>query len=453
MNLRRARNVVVVMCVLACVVAPQAAFAKKKSKNAYAKSIKVSTGSLNKSFTKKRDSYALTIPYSQNSVKVTLTAADKRAKISSKVIVLEGDERDGKSLAKPKKGKLAVTIKFNIWCQKFRICFYVTAENGKTERWYFVDVQKNQSFPARTGRGKPTHTITLDWGGLKPASKNITFQVADGQTLGEGYQTIHPANQSLPRQERYGYDEMRWVDSSGDYFYNSSVPDTDVTFRPEYVSDWYYTLLFDANNKKLKSGRDLFSSYPIEYEKIVTAHHDLRYENNLAVPGFIFQGWYTQKKGGKKVDIFNLFEQTRGKYGAAREIKVYGHWKKAGTKAIIKHIAKTAKKEKGDLARLERAAAMVAAYAAKGDYTSSKKGYNQAYGVFRKGVFTCAGATRALGAVLKKMGYKWKHMNPNKWNHQWCVVSTKSGVMYADAAFLPTGDVGWGKYSFIASQE
>ena len=40
-----------------------------------------------------------------------------------------------------------------------------------------------------------------------------------------------------------------------------------------------------------------------------------------------------------------------------------------------------------------------------------------------KGEYSCAGATRALGMVLECMGYKWEHVNPNQWTHQWCKVT------------------------------
>lgn len=85
-----------------------------------------------------------------------------------------------------------------------------------------------------------------------------------------------------------------------------------------------------------------------------------------------------------------------------------------------------------DLERVRAAAAIVAGYCANATYTSSDPDYRSAYGVFCKGVYTCAGSTRALGLVLDCMGYSWTHVNPNNWTHQWCELSMDGQAGWAD---------------------
>jgi uncharacterized repeat protein (TIGR02543 family) len=149
-------------------------------------------------------------------------------------------------------------------------------------------------------------------------------------------------------------------------------------------------------------------------------------------PGYLMKGWYTKKKGGKKVSASTTVRFTK-------TTKLYAHWKKASTKQIAKSIAKRSKKQKSDRARLQAAADAVAAHYNQGEYTNKSKNYSKAKGVFVDGKSTCAGAARALGMVLGYMGYKWEHVNPNKYTHQWCKVYTKSGVMWADGGVTNIG--------------
>ncbi|MCI8500674.1 MAG: fibronectin type III domain-containing protein [Oscillospiraceae bacterium] len=93
-----------------------------------------------------------------------------------------------------------------------------------------------------------------------------------------------------------------------------------------------------------------------------------------------------------------------------------------------------------DLERVSKAAVIVSGYCAKATYTTSGPDYCEAYGVFIKGEYSCAGATRALGMVLTCMGYKWQHVNENQWTHQWCVLEMDGQPGYAD------GQVGWADY-------
>ena len=99
-----------------------------------------------------------------------------------------------------------------------------------------------------------------------------------------------------------------------------------------------------------------------------------------------------------------------------------------------------------DLERVRAAAAAVAGYCSRGTYTSEVSDYNNAYGVFCKGVNTCAGATRALGLVLECMGYSWTHKNPNQWTHQWCELTMDGQVGWADGM---GGLADYGEYPFL----
>lgn len=85
-----------------------------------------------------------------------------------------------------------------------------------------------------------------------------------------------------------------------------------------------------------------------------------------------------------------------------------------------------------DLEKIRQAAQIVAAYCYNATYTSDDPDYKTAYGVFCKGVYTCAGATRALGMVLECMGYSWEHVNEHQWTHQWCRVTMDGQVGWAD---------------------
>lgn len=85
-----------------------------------------------------------------------------------------------------------------------------------------------------------------------------------------------------------------------------------------------------------------------------------------------------------------------------------------------------------DLERVRTAAEIVADYCNRAIYTSDDPDYRTAYGVLCKGVYTCAGSTRALGLVLDCMGYNWSHINENKYTHQWCELVMDGQIGWAD---------------------
>ena len=98
-----------------------------------------------------------------------------------------------------------------------------------------------------------------------------------------------------------------------------------------------------------------------------------------------------------------------------------------------------------DLHRVRAAANVVMQYCRRSAYgNDEKKYYRTPYGVFVAGIFTCAGATRALGRVLDFMGYDWQHANENQWSHQWCELTMDGKKGFADGM---GGFAGYGEYS------
>lgn len=99
-----------------------------------------------------------------------------------------------------------------------------------------------------------------------------------------------------------------------------------------------------------------------------------------------------------------------------------------------------------DLYRVSTAAQIVSSYCARCEYTTEGSDYRLAYGVFIKGEYSCAGATRALGMVLECMGYAWEHANENQWSHQWCIVSMDGQQGWADGQI---GLAGYGIHPYV----
>ena len=98
---------------------------------------------------------------------------------------------------------------------------------------------------------------------------------------------------------------------------------------------------------------------------------------------------------------------------------------------------------KTDMERIAKAAWWVNRFVAAGHYSTFHPDYNSAYGTFVAGYSSCAGCTRAMGLVLECMGFKWKHVNENQWDHQWCIVYNMDGrTGFADGSVL--GFAGYG---------
>ena len=120
--------------------------------------------------------------------------------------------------------------------------------------------------------------------------------------------------------------------------------------------------------------------------------------------------------------------------------------KQAQARAVAQQIAAGIGTQGTDLERVTKAAQAVSAYCSKATYTTEGSDYSQAYGVFIKGEYSCAGATRALGMVLECMGYKWEHVNPNQWTHQWCKMTMDGQAGWADGQI---GMAGYGEHPFV----
>ena len=120
--------------------------------------------------------------------------------------------------------------------------------------------------------------------------------------------------------------------------------------------------------------------------------------------------------------------------------------KQAQARAVAQQIAAGIGTQGTDLERVAKAAQAVSAYCSKATYTTEGSDYSQAYGVFIKGEYSCAGATRAMGMVLECMGYKWEHVNPNQWTHQWCKVTMDGQAGWADGQI---GMAGYGEHPFV----
>lgn len=105
--------------------------------------------------------------------------------------------------------------------------------------------------------------------------------------------------------------------------------------------------------------------------------------------------------------------------------------KDAQARAVAQQIADSITGD-SDLEKVRKAAEIISIYCMYSTYTSSDPDYRTPYGLLCKGVYTCAGATRALGLVLECMGYSWEHINENQWTHQWCKVTMDGQVGWAD---------------------
>lgn len=119
--------------------------------------------------------------------------------------------------------------------------------------------------------------------------------------------------------------------------------------------------------------------------------------------------------------------------------------KKKDALGVAKTIAKCVPK-KGkwkDINRVGFAAFYVYLYCLKSEYTMKGTDYREAYGVFITKKYSCAGATRAMGMVLDCLGYKWTHVDENKYTHQWCKLKMDGKTGYVDAM---GGACGYGKY-------
>lgn len=99
---------------------------------------------------------------------------------------------------------------------------------------------------------------------------------------------------------------------------------------------------------------------------------------------------------------------------------------------VVMYIVDQITDEYTDFEKVCIAADATAYYCSHATYTSDDPDYSTPYGVFVKGVYTCSGATRALGMILDYLGFDWKHMNENQYTHQWCELRIDGKKVYAD---------------------
>lgn len=110
---------------------------------------------------------------------------------------------------------------------------------------------------------------------------------------------------------------------------------------------------------------------------------------------------------------------------------------------VARQIASVIPTDRSDLERVSIAAQIVSYYCSFCYYTMDGKDYRTPFGVFVKGEYSCAGATRALGLVLSCMGHEWTHVNENQYSHQWCELYMDGQLGYADGQI---GVVGYGAH-------
>lgn len=119
--------------------------------------------------------------------------------------------------------------------------------------------------------------------------------------------------------------------------------------------------------------------------------------------------------------------------------------KEAKAREIAKQIAKNCTGST-QLEKVQKASRAVYGYYIKGVHKETGNDYYTAYGVFVLGESSCAGCCRALGMVLSEMGIKWKHINENKWTHQWLELTMDGQKGWADANVGFAGYGEWGHW-------
>lgn len=117
--------------------------------------------------------------------------------------------------------------------------------------------------------------------------------------------------------------------------------------------------------------------------------------------------------------------------------------KNAQALAVARQIASVIPTDYTDLERVSIAAQIVSYYCSFCNYTMEGADYRTPFGVFVKGEYSCAGATRALGLVLDCIGYQWTHVNENQYGHQWCSLYMDGRLGFADGQI---GLAGYGEH-------
>ena len=163
--------------------------------------------------------------------------------------------------------------------------------------------KENRVYTIESQEKSTSYEITWDAnGGRIGSKKSVSTRVERGSKL----------NRLLTSPKRSGYTFNGWYTkkSGGKKINTNTVPNKKVTYYAQWSKT--YTLTFDANGgtvtprtKNLAKNK-LLSSLP-------TATRS----------GYTFNGWYTAKMGGKKVNSATKMP--------SKNIKLYAQWKKSNT--------------------------------------------------------------------------------------------------------------------------
>ena len=120
--------------------------------------------------------------------------------------------------------------------------------------------------------------------------------------------------------------------------------------------------------------------------------------------------------------------------------------KEAEARSVAREIALVIKNDpsiKTDLERIAYVARFINEFIDAGHTSSFHPDRASAYGTLVAGYSNCAGSTRATGMVLEELGFSWRHVNENQWDHQWCIVYDVDGqTAFCDGSSY--GIVGYG---------
>ena len=157
----------------------------------------------------------------------------------------------------------------------------------------------------------PTFTVTLDVNGGEKLSNNKL-----SVTQGDKYGTL-----STPKRAGYKFNGWYTAKSGG----SKITKESNVTINKDHTlyARWKaekYKLLFKSNGGKLNK-KSKAVSFGSKYGTLPKAKRT----------GYVFKGWYTKNKGGKKVSKNTKMKSTK-------TLKLYAKWKKNGKIVNCKYV-------------------------------------------------------------------------------------------------------------------
>lgn len=185
-----------------------------------------------------------------------------------------------------------------------------------------------------------------------------------------------------------------------------------VGWFQDYYANWYYA---DSNGVLAKGWKSVGGTYYYFYN-----------DYHMAAKTFI-DHYYVNESGAWVSSVAVKPDHQYYKRLTAQQA--------AEADVVAKRIAEKAMAEGGSTEgdKVAYAAALVQQYVKGCRYENDANSYYRSpYGVFVAGVFTCAGATRAMGRVLDFMGYTWYHTGEDQWDHQWVVVKLDGEYAWID---------------------